>query len=59
MIDLFTEVQRPTNDKELGTNHLLLVQNTSKRDQNKWIGKTDNFKKAVILKGEVPYLVDG
>ena len=59
MIDVFTETQRPLNQKELNQTHLLLIENTSKKDQNKWIGKTDNFKKAVVEKGKAPFLQNG
>jgi hypothetical protein len=59
MINTFTEVQRSLNDKELNQNHLLLIENTSKKDQQKWIGKTDHFKKGIISKGKVPTFREG
>lgn len=36
-----------------------MIENTSKKDQNKWIGKTDNFKKAVVEKGKIPFFKNG
>jgi len=47
------------NQKEINQNHLLLIENTSKKDQNKWIGKTDNFKKGVVNKGKIPFFKNG
>lgn len=38
---------------------MILIENTSKKDSKKWIGKTDNFKKAVVQKSKVPYFKDG
>ena len=54
MIDVFRRHQAEENLKEVGNTHLVLVEEISKRDPNKWMGKTDTFKKAFFENRQLP-----
>lgn len=48
MVDLFESGLADTYRKELGKNHLLLIEKISKRDDKVFMGRSDNFKKGYI-----------
>lgn len=54
MIEVFHRHQAEQNLKQIGKTHLVLVESISKRDANKWMGKTDTFKKAFFDNVQLP-----
>ena len=59
MIDLFVELQRPLNEREIGKVHLLLIEGKAKREQDTLMGKTDCFKNGYVKIDQVPVYKEG
>ena len=54
MINVFRQELVELNKKEIGKYQLLLIEGKSKRDAQKFVGKTDTFKKGFISNMEIP-----
>lgn len=50
MISQFEKDLGQTYAKQMGKQHLILIEKISKRDSQVLVGKTDNFKKGYINK---------
>lgn len=48
VISLFYETSKKENEKEIGREHLVLVEGKSRRSDNQWVGRSDTNKKVVL-----------
>lgn len=59
VIQTFNKGARERNAEEVGRQHLLLLEGTSRKSDTEWVGRTDTNKKVVIPRKQVsasPYL---
>lgn len=56
VIDTFMRILKEKNAKEIGNKYLVLIEGTSKRNQDEWLGRNDGNKKVVFKNTELPDL---